>query len=132
MLSPHATASVPSLRPPSVFAVTSQSQPSATPSKSCFIQKIVKRLSRRSHLNSVEIQVGFVAAGSHTGSCTAAHAYPIGWAANLDDEHPDLRRVLIQVHVVYLTEATTAWGGILVMKEGLPYADAQTVQITCS
>ena len=60
------------------------------------------------YLDSVEVQVAPGGAGGNAGSRAAAHANPVGWAANLDNEHANVRILLVQVAVVYLAQAATA------------------------
>jgi len=41
-------------------------------------------------LNSIEVQLAPAAAGGNAGGCTAAHADPVGWPADLDNEHANV------------------------------------------
>ncbi len=62
-----------------------------------------------SDLHSVEVQLS--SGGSTAGnarSCTAAHADTVGRPTNLDDQHTHLWRVLLQMPVINLPNATTA------------------------
>ena len=62
-----------------------------------------------SDLHSVEVQLS--SGGSATGdagSCTAAHADTVCRPTNLDDQHAHLWRVLLQMPVINLPNATTA------------------------
>ncbi len=62
-----------------------------------------------SDLYSIEVQLS--SGGSTTGdarSCTAAHANTVSWPTNLDDQHAHLWRVLLQMPVINLPNATTA------------------------
>ncbi len=62
-----------------------------------------------SDLYSVEVQLS--SGGSTTGdarSCTAAHADTVRRPTNLDDQHAHLWRVLLQMPVINLPNATTA------------------------
>ena len=62
----------------------------------------------RAHLDCIEVEVCLVAAGGHTGGRSTAHTNPVGRAANLDDQHANIWRTLLQVVMIYLSEATTA------------------------
>ena len=60
------------------------------------------------HLHRVEVQVGAVGAGGNAGRGAPAHADSVRGAAYLDDQHAQLRRLLLQVLMVYLAQARTA------------------------
>lgn len=60
------------------------------------------------HLHSIKVQVRAVGAGGNAGRGAAAHADAVRGPPDLDNEHAQLRVVLVQVLVVYLAEAPTA------------------------
>ena len=59
-------------------------------------------------LNSVEVQVGAVGAGGNAGGRAAAHANPVGWPAYFDNEHANVRVLLVQVAMINLAQPATA------------------------
>ena len=59
-------------------------------------------------LNSVEVQVGAIGAGGNAGGRAAAHANPVGWPAYFDNEHANVRVLLVQVAVINLAQPATA------------------------
>ena len=62
----------------------------------------------RTHLHSVEVQVGRVAARWHRRGCASAHADAVGGAADLYHQHAQVGVVLVEVGVVDLAQAAAA------------------------